>query len=132
MLQLLGVHHAIVVHGEGGLDELTLSGDTSGWEVLDGAIRTWTLGIEESGLPRTPIDAIRGGTKEANAATMQRLFQGEPGPIRDVVLLNSGAALLAGDRVKTIRQGVESSAQIIDSGAALHKLEALVELSQRL
>ena len=132
VLRLLGVHHAIVVHGEGGLDELTLSGDTTGWEVLDGATRSLTVSIEDSGLPRTPIEAIKGGTKEENAATMRRLFQGEAGPIRDVVLLNSGAVLLVGDQVKTVRQGIELAAQTIDNGAALGKLDALVALSQRL
>jgi anthranilate phosphoribosyltransferase len=132
VLRLLGTHHAIIVHGEGGLDELTLSGDTTAWEVLDGVIRSWTVPVEATGLPQAPIQAIRGGNREENAATMRRIFQGERGPIRDVVLLNSGAVLLAGDRVKTIRQGVGMAAQIIDSGEALRSLDALMELSQRL
>jgi anthranilate phosphoribosyltransferase len=63
---------------------------------------------------------------------MRRVFQGEAGPIRDVVLLNSGAALMAGDRAETVRQGIEMAAGIIDSGEALRKLDTLVELSQRL
>jgi anthranilate phosphoribosyltransferase len=132
VLQLLGVHHAIVVHGEGGVDELTLAGASAGWEVRDSAIRPWALSLEATGLPWASIEELRGGSKEENAATMRRIFQGQQGPIRDVVLLNSGAVLLAGDRVSTIREGIKLAAEIIDSGAALGKLGALVELSQRL
>ena len=132
VLRLLGVSHALVVQGEDGLDELTLSGKTTGWEVRDGAVHPWSASIEATGLPKTPTEAFKGGSKEENAATMRRLFQGERGPIRDVVLLNSGAVLLVGDRVKTLRQGIELAARVIDDGSALRKLEALVELSQRL
>jgi anthranilate phosphoribosyltransferase len=63
---------------------------------------------------------------------MRRIFQGEKGPVRDVVLLNSGAALVVGDRADTVRQGVEMAAEIVDSGKALRKLDALIELSQKL
>ena len=132
VLTLLGIHHAIIVHGEDGLDELTLSGNTTGWDVLDGVIQRWTLPIEHSGLPAAALDDIKGGTPEDNAATLRRVFQREPGPIRDVVLLNSGAVLVAGDRADTVRQGVEMAAKVIDSGGALGKVDALVELSQRL
>ncbi|MSQ17866.1 MAG: anthranilate phosphoribosyltransferase [Dehalococcoidia bacterium] len=132
VLRLLGVRHAIVAHGEDGLDELTLSGTTNGWEVRDGAVHPWSATIEATGLPKTPSAAFKGGSKEENAATMRRLFQGASGAIRNVVLLNSGAVLLVADRVQTLRQGIELAAKTIDSGAALQKLEALVELSQRL
>ena len=132
VLKLLGIHHAIIVHGEDGLDELTLSGQTTGWEVLDGAIHSWTLPVESTGLPQASLDSIKGGTKEENAATMRRIFQGEKGPIRDVVLLNSGAVLMAGDLVDNVRQGVELATEIVDRGEALVKLDGLVELSQHL
>lgn len=132
VLRLLGVRHAIVAHGEDGLDELTLSGATTGWEVREGKVHPWSAPIESTGLPRTPTQALKGGSKEDNAATMRRLFQGEPGPIRDVVLLNSGAVFLVADRVQTLRQGIELAAQTIDRGAARQTLEALVELSQQL
>ena len=132
VLRLLGVHHAIIVHGEGGLDELTLSGSTTGWEVRDGEISIWTVSIEDTGLPQASIEDLRGGSKDQNAATMRWVFQDQQGPIRDVVLLNSGAVLLAGDRVSTLRQGIDMAAEVIDSGEALRKLEALAELSQLL
>ena len=132
VLRLLGTRHSLIVHGEGGLDEITLSGDTSVWEVLDGEMRAWRLVAADTGLPRRSIDEIRGGSKEENAATMRRTFQGEPGPIRDIVLVNSAAVLVVGDLVDSIGLGIELAAQTMDSGAALQKLEALVDLSQRL
>ena len=132
VLQLLGTNHALVVHGEDGLDELTLSGDTTVWEVSDGAVRNWTASLRDTGLPPASAADIRGGTGEENADTMRRLFQGEKGAIRDAVLLNSGAALMAGDRVSNIPQGVQVAGQVIDSGAALAKVDALIELSQQL
>ena len=131
VLGLLGSHHAMIVHGAGGLDEISLSGDTSVWEVRRGQVEEWTIRGEDTGLPETPIEAIRGGSKEENAATMLRLFQGEQGAVRDMVLLNSAGVLMVGDKAETIRQGVEMSAGIIDSGAALAKLDQMVEVTQR-
>jgi len=131
VLGLLGSHHAMIVHGAGGLDEISLSGDTSVWEVRRGQVEEWTIRVEDTGLPETPIEAIRGGSKEENAATMLRLFQGEQGAVRDMVLLNSAGVLMVGDKAETIRQGVEMSAGIIDSGAALAKLDQMAEVTQR-
>ena len=132
VLGFLGSHHALIVHGHGGLDEISLSGDTSVWEVRGGEVEEWTLHVEDTGLPETPIEAIRGGTKEENAATMRRVFQGEQGPVRDMVLLNSAGVLMVGDKAGSIRKGVEMSAGIIDSGAALAKLDQMIEVTQRL
>ncbi|MBM3942374.1 MAG: anthranilate phosphoribosyltransferase [SAR202 cluster bacterium] len=132
VLRLLGVRHALVVHSEDGSDELTLAGGNSGWEVKDGQVQPWSVALQSTGLPRATSQDIRGGSKEENAATMRRLFQGKQGPIRNVVLLNSGAVLLAGDKVGTLRQGIDLAARTIDKGAALATLEALAALSQRL
>ena len=132
VLRLLGAHHALIVHGEGGLDEISLAGDTSVWEVKGGSVKNWTLGVDDTGLPRTSIDAIRGGTKEENADTMRRVLGGETGAVRDVVLVNSAGVLLAGEVVDDIRQGIHRSAELIDNGSALGKLDHLVELSQSL
>ncbi len=132
VLGFLGSHHAMIVHGHGGLDEISLSGDTSVWEVRGGEVEEWTLHVEDTGLPETPIEAIRGGTKEENAATMRRVFQGEQGPVRDMVLLNSAGVLMVGDKAESIRKGVEMSVGIIDSGAALAKLDQMIEVTQRL
>ena len=129
VLRMLGSHRAMIVHGHGGMDELSLSGDSTVWEVREGALSRWTIRVEDSGLPETPISAIRSGAKEENAATMRRLFRGETGPVRDVVLLNSAGVLMAGDLAGTVREGVEMASGIIESGAALAKLDALVELN---
>ena len=132
VLRLLGARRAIVAHGQDGLDELTLDGETQGWEVVGGQVRAWATSPEGAGLPSASLDQIKGGSKEENAATMRRIFQGASGPLRDVVLLNSAAVLLVGGEINDIAQGVERAARVIDEGAALAKLESLVEVSQRL
>ncbi|MCH7843667.1 MAG: anthranilate phosphoribosyltransferase, partial [Chloroflexi bacterium] len=130
VLNLLGTHHSMIVHGDGGLDEMTLSGDTSVWEVAGGKVSNWTLSVADTGLPVTPIEAIRGGDREANAKTMRELLDGAGGPVRDYVLLNSAGVLLVGDLVSNIRDGVQLAAQAIDSGAAKDRMESMIEVSQ--
>ena len=132
VLRLMNTHHSIIVHGEGGLDEISLSGDTSVWEVIDDDLWEWKVTLEDIGLSQRSIEDVRGGSKEENAATMRRLFQGEAGPVRDYVLVNSAAVLLVGGLVLDLRGGIALAAEIIDSGAAMEKLEGLTELSQRL
>ena len=130
VLGLLDTHHSLVVHGAGGLDEMTLSGDTSIWEVSGGKVTDWTLSVADTGLPETPIEAVRGGDKAANAQTMRALLSGEGGPVRDYVLLNSAGVLLVGDLATNIRDGVQMAAQTIDSGAAKDRMESMIEVSQ--
>ena len=130
VLNLLDTHHSIIVHGDGGLDEMTLSGDTSVWEVAGGKVSNWTLSVADTGLPVTPIEAVRGGDRAANASTMWELLAGAGGPVRDYVLLNSAGVLLAGDLVYNIRDGVQLAAQAIDSGTAKDCLESMIEVSQ--
>ena len=130
VLNLLNTRHSIIVHGEGGLDEMTLGGSTTVWEVSGGHVTTWTLSVAETGLPVTPIENVRGGDKVANAATMRRLLNGEGGPVRDYVLLNSAGVLLIGDLVTDIRDGIQLAAQSIDSGAARECMEAMIEASK--
>ena len=129
---LLGARHVLVVHGHGGLDELSLSGENSVWELQGGEVRRWRLKLADTGLPACSVAEIGGGSKEENAGTMRRLFNGEKGPIRDTVLLNSAGVLLAGDKVENIAQGVEVATAVVDSGDALKKLDGLVELSRTL
>ena len=130
VLNLLDTHHSIIVHGEGGLDEMTLSGDTSVWEVTVGKVSNWTLSVADTGLPVTPIEAVKGGDREANAKTMRELLGGAGGPVRDYVLLNSAGVFLVGDLVTNIRDGVQLAAQTLDSGAAKDRLESMIEVSQ--
>lgn len=129
-LRLLDIQHALVVHGADGMDEISLSGPSSVWEVKGGEVRAWTIELTDTGLAPASIEDLRGGAAEENAATMRRLFQGERGPIRDAVLLNSAAALVAADKAASLGEGIAMAAEAIDSGAALARLDALVKASQ--
>ena len=131
-LCLFGTHHAIIVHSDDGMDELSLGSDTAGWEVLDGEIRPYVVRPRELGLPHATPDDLRGGDPDTNAATMRGILAGESGPVRDAVVLNSGAALVAGDLAATLPEGIELAAAAIADGRALAKLEAMVELTQEL
>jgi anthranilate phosphoribosyltransferase len=130
VLNLLDTHHSIIVHGDGGLDEMTLAGNTFVWEVAGGKLNKWTLSVADTGLPITPTEAVRGGDKSANAETMRALLSGEGGPVRDYVLLNSAGVLLVGDLVTNIRDGIQLAAETIDSGAAEACMQSMIEVSR--
>ena len=132
VLRLLGTHHALVVHGEDGMDELTLGAPTQVWEVRQGEVRSYTVTPKEVGLPTVPAEELRGGTAEENAATLRRLFEGERGPLRDVVLFNSAAVLMVGGKAAELKEGIQLAVKAIDSGEATRRVQGLVELSQRL
>ena len=132
VLKLLGSRHSLVVHGEDGLDEFTLGGRNRVWEVRDGDVESYTVSPDELDMPSVPLDRIKGGTGEENARLMQRLFQGERGPMRDVLLLNSAAVLKVGGSANDLSSGIRLARDVIDGGEALRKVDALVELSQRL
>ncbi len=130
VLQSLGCHHALVVHGEDGLDEITLTGKTRVCELKDGRISSYTISPEQFNLATASLEDLRGGTANENAAQLRNILAGASGPQRDVVLLNAAAALVAGDKVKTLQQGVELARQALDNGRALAKLEQLIKFSQ--
>ncbi len=132
VLRGLGGQHALVVHGEDGLDEITVTGKTRVCELNNGSIKSYSISPEDFGLPRAGLDDLRGGTASENAARLRRILAGAPGPQRDAVVMNAAAVLLAGDRVETLQQGVALAQEVIDSGHALAKLEQLIELSQGL
>jgi anthranilate phosphoribosyltransferase len=125
VLGRLGAEHAWVVHGEG-LDELTTAGVTTVAAFEDGKVRTFEVVPEDFGLPRARLEDIRGGEPQHNAELMLDLLAGVGGPLRDVVLLNSGAALLVAGRVTTVEAGIELAARSIDSDAAQRVLDELV------
>ena len=125
VLGRLGAEHAWVVHGDG-LDELTTAGVTTVAAFEDGEVRTFEVVPEDFGLPRARLEDIRGGEPQHNADLMRNLLAGVGGPLRDVALLNSGAALLVAGRVTTVEAGIELAARSIDSGAAQRVLEELV------
>ena len=125
VLGRLGAEHAWVVHGDG-LDELTTTGVTRVAAVADGKLETFEVAPEDFGLSRAQLEDIRGGEPQHNAELMRDLLAGAGGPLRDVVLLNSGAALLVAGRVPTVEAGIELAARSIDSSAAQLVLDALV------
>jgi anthranilate phosphoribosyltransferase len=125
VLGRLGAEHAWVVHGDG-LDELTTAGATTVAAFENGKVRTFDVVPEDFGLPRARLEDIRGGEPQHNADLMRDLLAGLGGPLRDVVLLNSGAALLVAGRVTTVEAGIELATRAIDSGAAQRVLDELV------
>ncbi len=131
-LQGLGCHHALVVHGEDGLDEITVSGRTLVYEVKDVHIESYYISPEDFALPCSSLDSLRGGSVDENAARLRRVLAGATGPQQDVVLMNAAAVLLAGDSVDTLQQGIALAREAVNSGQALAKLEQLVDFSQSL
>jgi anthranilate phosphoribosyltransferase len=132
VLAELGTIRAFVVHGADGLDEISTTGESWIAEVHEGVVRTRTVSPEDFGVPRATIADLRGGDREENAEIIRRVLAGEPGPKRDMVLVNAGAALVAGGRARELKEGAHEAALTIDGGAALAKLQALVDVSQRL
>ena len=131
-LRLFGTHHAIIVHSDDGMDELSLGSDTAGWEVLDGEIRPYVVRPGDLGLPSATPDDLRGGDPTANAETMRAILSGSGGPVRDAVVLNSGAALVAGDVAGTLALGIELAEASIADGRAAEKLDAMISLTREL
>lgn len=131
-LSMLGLHRALVVHGLDGLDEITITGPTRIAEVRDGAVRTYEVAPEEFGLKKATLEDISGGDAAENAAIIREVLSGEQSARRDVVLLNSAAALVAAGRANHLTEAVPLAAQSIDSGAAAGKLAALVQFTAEL
>ena len=131
VLLRLGVRRAMVVHGLDGLDEISTAAPTQVSELIDGEIRTYLLEPGHYGLNSSGIEDYQGGTPQNNAATLLAVLQGKKDAKRDIVLINAAAALMVAGKVETIAEGLVVAAASIDSGAALAKLEALKDYSQR-
>ena len=125
----LGARRALVVHGAGGVDELTPFGSSLVVEVRDGRIEEWELDPVSLGIERSDAAELRGGDALANAATIRRVLAGERGARRDAVVLNAGAALLTAAVVDDLREGIAAAGAAIDDGAAEATLERLVAFS---
>ena len=126
----LGTRRAFVVHGDGGLDEISLSGETKIAEVKDGSVQRFTVTPEDFGMKRAPLESLRGGDATVNAEIILRIFSGEAGAPRDIVVMNAAAALVAANVAKDFREGVELAGEAISSGAAMDKLEVLKEFQR--
>jgi anthranilate phosphoribosyltransferase len=132
VLDLLGAEHALVVHSQDGLDEISASAPTNVYETQRGQFRSYTIEPEQFGFLRANTDEVRGGTVEANVALANRVLDGRSGPPRDVVLLNAGAGLYVAGVTSSILDGVRRAGDEIDSGRVRQKLEQVAAVSQRL
>ncbi len=128
-LARLGSARVLAFHGHGGLDELATSGPSQVVELSAGEISRWVLDPAALGLPRAPLEALKGGSAPENAAVITALLRGERGPRRDVVTLNAAAALVAAGLAGDLVEGLAQAAAALDSGAAAGVLERLVEVS---
>jgi anthranilate phosphoribosyltransferase len=122
VLQRLGSQHVLIVHGCDGLDEITLAGDTLVAELKDGEVREYTVHPEQFGLAQHDGSALKALSREASVAIVQRVLANEPGPARDIVLLNAGAALYAANVARTLAEGIERAREALASGRAAQAL----------
>jgi anthranilate phosphoribosyltransferase len=126
VLGRLGAEHVLVVHGVGGLDEISTFGETVVTELKGGEVRNYLLTPADLGLPESTPDTLAGGDDPAaNAEILLRVLEGEAGPRRDVVLANAGRRPVRCRRCASVRDGVVRAGEVIDSGAAREKVEAL-------
>jgi anthranilate phosphoribosyltransferase len=125
-MNLLGCEFAWVVHGAEGLDELSIAGNTNVAVLRDGSVRSQIVTPEDAGLRRSSLRALKGGTADENAQALKRLFDGEQSAYRDIVLLNSAAALVVAGKVSNIDRGAELAAQSLDGGEARKTLDRFI------
>lgn len=128
----LGAEDVMVVHGEDGLDEITISNGTRISRFKDGKVDTFYVTPEDFGLERADVKELVGGDKDDNARILLQILRGEKGPKRDIVLINSAAALAVAGKVEDFKEAVMIAAEAIDSGKAMKKLEEIVRVSNSL
>ncbi|MBQ1762316.1 MAG: anthranilate phosphoribosyltransferase, partial [Aquincola sp.] len=132
VLQRLGSEHVMIVHGMNGMDELSLSGESMVGELKDGAVREYVVHPSDFGLPVYDSRVLRVANKEESVACIQQALANEEGPVRDIVLLNAGAALYCANVAGSIAEGVKLAREAVASGAARAKLQQFVATTQRL
>ncbi|MCK6432397.1 MAG: anthranilate phosphoribosyltransferase [Burkholderiaceae bacterium] len=132
VLQRLGSEHVLVVYGMNGMDEISLSGETLVGELKDGEVREYTVHPSDFGLPVYDSRALRVADREESVRFVHRALANEDGPVRDVVVLNAGAALYAAGVAGSIAEGVKRAREAVASGAARERLQQFVETTQRL
>ena len=131
VLQRLGSEHVLVVHGSNGMDEISLSGETAVGELKNGEVREYVVHPSDFGLPVYDARALRVANRDESVACIRRALANEDGPVRDIVLLNAGAALYAAGVAGNIAEGVKRAAEVVASGAAATRLAQFVALTQR-
>jgi anthranilate phosphoribosyltransferase len=130
VLAQLGATRAFVVHGAGGIDELSPAGPNFVCEVVNGEVRARNIDPLEFGLPRCDPDELRGGSPDENAAAIRAVFAGEDGGRRSAILLNAAGAIAAGGHADDLREGLEIAREAIDSGAAAARLDELIAFTR--
>lgn len=125
VLKNLGLNRALVVHGDDGLDEITTTTTTSVCELKDGNLKMYKINPEEYGIKLSDSEDIKGGTPKENAEIIKEVLRGKAGPQRDIVVLNSAAALYAAEIVDSLNEGIDKAKELIDSGKAYEKYEEL-------
>lgn len=131
VLQRLGSHHVLIVNGQDGLDEITITGRTNVGELKNGKVETYTISPEDFNLKTSPIETIRVTNSEHAKAMLLSVLEDVSGPARDIVILNAGAAIYTAGIADTLELGIKMADQTIESGAALEKLHELVEFTHR-
>lgn len=129
VLRTLKSERAFVVHGLDGLDEITTTGPTQVSELNDAAVTTYEIRPEDLGIQRSTPGDLAGGNAETNASILRRVLNGEPGPRRDIVVLNAAATIVAGGAADDLQAGIELAGETVDSGRAMDKLEELKRAS---
>jgi anthranilate phosphoribosyltransferase len=129
VLQALGSRRAFIVHGINGLDEISISGESKITELSSAELNTYTIRPEDFGFERVSMKEIQGGDARHNAEIIRDILNGKPGPRRNIVLLNAAAALVASAKAAHLKEGIEVAAHSIDTGAALSRLQHLIEFS---
>jgi anthranilate phosphoribosyltransferase len=127
VLRNMGSDHAYVVHGFNRMDEISITGETRISELSDGLIKTFTISPEDYDLPGASPEAVRGGGAAENADIIKKIFSGEKGPHRDIVIFNAGFAIAAAGVATDPAEGIQKAAEALDSGAVEEKLALLVE-----
>ena len=131
VLQTLGSRHALVVHGLDGLDEISISGGTEVAELKNGKVQEYVIDPGRFGIQLSPLDSIQAKSISQSKDMLLSVLDNRPGPARDIVTLNSGAAIYLSGLAETLENGVSKAAHAIASGAARAKLDQLVEFSNR-
>ena len=129
VLRELGSRRVLVVHGSDGMDEITITGESKVTELRNGEISDYTITPEQFGLARATLKEIQGGEARRNAEIILNIFGGERGPHRDIVLLNAAAAFVASSKVDDFKEGIGLAADAIDGGAAMAKLQSLIQFT---
>jgi anthranilate phosphoribosyltransferase len=132
VLDLMGAEHAVIVHGQDGMDEISVGAPTQIHEARGGSVQSYVIEPEQFGIRRSRTADVRGGTVEANVRMSEGVLAGEQGPSRDVVLLNAGAALYMAGLADSIATGIERATDELDSGRTRRKVSEVAATSQRI